>query len=109
MVTVARTQDFAILQSKQETLRTYGAGEGRYLTIYLSLKVFFYLWNKIPMPLLQLLHLTKYILTLYLQQMHELSCSNIESCLHDNALFQRERMALDHIRWLLNNSKLYLL
>ena len=29
MVTVARTRDSAMLQSKQQTWRTYGAGEGR--------------------------------------------------------------------------------
>ena len=32
----------------------------------------FYLCNKIPTPQSQLLHLTKYIQTLYLQQMHKL-------------------------------------
>ena len=29
MVTLARTQDFTILQSKQQTWRTYGAGDCR--------------------------------------------------------------------------------
>ena len=32
----------------------------------------FYLCNKVPMRQSQLLHLTKYIQTLYLQQMHKL-------------------------------------
>ena len=41
MVTVARTRDSAILQSKQQTWRTYGAGEGRVCRVSRQMSFFF--------------------------------------------------------------------
>ena len=39
--------------------------------------------------------------------MHKLMPLNFVWCFHGKALFQRERMAFDHILWLLSNSNLY--
>ena len=52
-----------------------------------------FLWNKIQMPKLKLLHKVKMDVCFYLQQMHKLMTLIFVMCFHSYALFQHERMA----------------
>ena len=52
-----------------------------------------FLWNKIQMPKLKLLHLVKMDVCIFLQQMYKLMPLTFVMCFHSYALFQHERMA----------------